>query len=199
MLVIGLTGGIGTGKSQVSKVLKELGAAVIDADLLGHEAYSPHTGTWAEIVEAFGKNVLTPGGEVDRKRLGAIVFNDSAALARLNAIMHPRMYEMIEERLAELRGRGHEVAIVEAALLIEANWQPLVDEVWVTATPEDEVVRRLQAQRGLDEEASRARIHSQMPQSERLRHADIVINNGGAPEDLVDRVKQLWESRVLTD
>ena len=197
MLTIGLTGGIGTGKSQVAEILEGLGAAVIDADLLGHEAYRPHTRGWEEIVEAFGEDVLASSGDVDRGKLGAIVFNDPAALGRLNAIMHPRMFDMIAERLASLRDEGNDVAVLEAALLIEANWQPLVDEIWVTTASEDEVVQRLEAQRGLDKEASQARIHSQMPQSERLSHADVAINNSGSVEELNRRVNRLWKSRVL--
>ena len=197
MLVIGLTGGIGTGKSQVSTILKKLGAALIDADLLGHEAYLPHTRTWREIVDTFGEGILKPGGEVDRKKLGAVAFGDPAALELLNAIMHPRMYQMIEERLSDLGDEEHEAAVVEAALLIEANWQPLADEVWVTTTPGDEVVRRLKLQRGLDEEGITARIRSQMPQSERITYADVVIDNSGSSTELERRVGQLWKSRVL--
>ena len=98
MLVIGLTGGIGTGKSLVARILEQLGAVVIDADRVGHEAYMPNSLVWREVVEAFGEDILRPGGEIDRKRLGAIVFGDSAEMAKLNSIMHPRMAEMIHQR-----------------------------------------------------------------------------------------------------
>ena len=197
MFVIGLTGGIGTGKTQVSNMLEELGAAIINADLLGHEAYRPHTEAWQEVVEAFGKNILAPQGEVDRQKLGAIVFSDPEALSRLNSIMHPRIYRMVEERIAGSEKNGRDVVVVEAALLVEAGWTPLVSEVWVTISSEDRVILRVKGRADLDEEAIRARLRSQMPQSERMNHADAVIDNNGSLENLRDQVRQLWNSRVL--
>ena len=131
MIVIGLTGGIGTGKSQVATILQDMGVEVINADVLGHQVYEPRTEGWREVVEAFGKDVLTPTGEVDRKKLGATVFSDPEALGRLNAIMHPRIYQMVEERLEGLKDEGRQVVVVEAALLVEANWVSLVDEVFI--------------------------------------------------------------------
>ena len=148
MFVIGLTGGIGTGKTQVSRVLGELGAKVINADLLGHEAYRPNTQGWKEIIDTFGEGILALSGEVDRKALGAIVFGDAAALQRLNAIVHPRIYAMVQERIDGLAAKGHEVAVVEAALLVEAGWTDIADEVWVTTSCESAVVDRLRARDG---------------------------------------------------
>lgn len=197
MLVIGLTGGIGTGKTEVSKILRELGAAVINADTLGHEVYRPHTEGWREVVQQFGEGILTPGGEVDRRKLGAIVFNDGAALARLNAITHPRIYAMIEQQIRKLAEEGHEVVVVEAALLIEAGWKSLVDQVWVVTTLESEALRRIMGRSNLGEEAARARVRSQMPQDERLRHADVIIDNSGSLAELRDQVKRAWNSQVL--
>ena len=184
MYVIGLTGGIGTGKTAVSEMLRELGAEVVDADKVGHEAYLPGAEAWQAVVDAFGKEILTEGGEIDRKRLGAIVFGDPAELARLNSIMHPRMYRMMEERLDGLRSDECRAAVIEAALLIEADWQPLTDEVWVVTAPEEEAVSRTAARSGLSEDAVRARIGSQMGQSERVKHADVVIENDGTLEEL---------------
>ena len=199
MLVIGLTGGIGTGKTEVSRMLEDLGAEIINADLLGHEAYIPQTETWRRIVDSFGEGVLTEDGEVDRKKLGALVFGDPGALERLNAIMFPPIYQMVEERLGDLRANGDEVAVVEAALFVEANWTSLADELWVTAAPEDLVIKRVRARTNLDEGAVRDRIRSQMPQEERLGHADVVIENGVGLDDLRERVHQLWHSRVTTE
>ena len=195
MFVIGLTGGIGTGKTAVSDVLEGLGAAIINADLLGHQAYRPDTEAWQRVVESFGKGVLGPSGEVDRRKLGSIVFSDPEALARLNSIVHPRIYEMVEERIAALRDEGRKVAVVEAALLLEAKWDGLVDEVWVTASDEEQVVRRLRG-RGMDEEAIRARVESQMSQAERAKRADVLIDNDGSLAELDERVRQLWYSRA---
>ncbi|MCI0438627.1 MAG: dephospho-CoA kinase [Chloroflexi bacterium] len=197
MFVIGLTGGIGTGKTQVSKILQELGATVINADLLGHEVYRPHTEGWQEVVESFGEGVLAPGGEVDRRKLGAIVFSDAEALKRLNAITHPRIFRLAQERLAEIERQGREVAVVEAALLIEANWTSIADEVWVVISDEDAVVQRLKSRNSMDESAIRARIRSQMPQEERVSHADVIIDNSGTLEDLRGQVEKLWNRRVI--
>ena len=195
MLVIGLTGGIGTGKSEVSGILSTLGAAVINADLVGHEVYRPQTEGWHRIIDAFGKDVLGPTGAIDRRKLGAIVFSDAEALERLNAIAHPRIYAKIEERIAELRGEGSTVAVVEAALLIEAGWTPLVDEVWVVVSDERNVIDRLR-NRHLDHASIRARIDAQMTQSERAKRGDVVIDNDGTLAELTQSVEQLWASRV---
>ena len=198
MLVIGLTGGIGTGKSHVSGLLKELGATIIDADLVGHEAYTPHTETWQVVVDTFG-DVLADDGQIDRRKLGAIVFSDPAQLDKLNAIMHPRMYKMIEERIQGLQADGKETIVVEAAILIEAKWTPLVDEVWVTTAPEDQVIARIKGRNNMGEEAARQRINSQMPSDERVRHADVVINNDGSLDQLNKSIQQVWNDRVSTN
>ena len=196
MLVIGLTGGIGTGKTEVSRILVDLGAEIINADVLGHQAYEPHTETWRQVVEAFGEGILTETGEVDRRKLGPIVFADERALRRLNAIVHPRIHQMIVERLDDLGARGLGAVVVEAALFIEAGWTPLADELWVTAAPEETVIERVRARTGLDEKAIRARIDSQMPQQERLRHADVIVENDGSLDTLRGLVKRLWCERV---
>ena len=197
MFVIGLTGGIGTGKTQVSKLLEGLGAAIINADLLVHEAYRPHAETWAAVVEAFGEGILTPSGEVDRRRLSDIVFKDPGALRRLNAITHPRIKRMVEKGVARLREQGRDVVVVEAALLLEADWRPMFSELWVTTASEDQVIQRILGRNGLVEEAVRARIRSQMPQAERVKRADVVIDNSSSLTELTDRVRQFWEARVL--
>ena len=198
MRVIGLTGGIGTGKSLVAHMLGELGAEVIDADRIGHEAYTPHTPVWKEVVEAFGEEILQPSGEIDRKRLGSIVFGDPKELARLNSIMHPRMAEMIHERVKELEAQGAKTVVVEAAVLVEAGWDklPWVDEVWVTRSDEEQVVERIKERNNLPDEEIRKRIGSQLPFEERSRNAQVVVDNSGAIEELKEAVESIWESRV---
>jgi len=121
MVVIGLTGGILSGKSTISQMLAERGAVIIDADKVGHEAYKPNTKTWQELIAAFGQGILKENDEIDRKKLGEIVFNDPQALARLNGIVHPRMHSMMKEKLERLSGEGVGVVVLEAAVLIEAN------------------------------------------------------------------------------
>ena len=196
MLVIGLTGGIATGKSEVSRILSELGATIIDADSVGHDAYKPDSQAWWEVVEAFGNGILKPTGEVDRKRLGTIVFNDPDARGKLNAIMHPKMAGTIRERINQLRGEGTRVVVVEAALLIDAGWHPLVDEVWVTCSSEDEVAERLRRRNHLSQEEIRGRIGSQLPYEERSKYAHARLQNSGSMDELRQAVKMLWRGRV---
>ena len=198
MFVIGLTGGIGTGKTQVSRLLEELGASIVNADLLGHEVYAPQSEGWHTVVNAFGEQIVSDNGEIDRRALGGIVFSDDSALQQLNAIMHPRIYDLAEQRLKGLADQGVTTAVLEAALLIEAKWTPLVDDVWVTVSPEKDIIARLQERNNMDEATARSRIDSQMPQTERVEHADVIVENNASLEDLSDSVKELWNSRVLT-
>ena len=197
MFVIGLTGGIATGKTLVSETLLELGATLINADLVGHEAYQPQTETWRAVVDAFGTDILDPDGQIVRPKLGAIVFSDPAKLAQLNSIVHPRIYAMISDRIDVLKADGVRVAVVEAALLIEAGWTPLVDEIWVIVSSQDLVRSRLTG-RGLTSDQAEARIESQMPQDERATHADIVIVNDQREADLRQAVREQWDRRVAS-
>ena len=190
--VIGLTGGMGSGKSTVSHLLAELGAVVIDADRVGHEAYQHGTKTWHELVNAFGEQVVAVDGSIDRKKLGAIVFGSPQQLERLNRIVHPRMFEMMKERIEQYRGQGMKVVVLDAAVLFEANWTPLVDEVWVVVASEEAIVTRARARTGLPEEQIRSRLRSQMPVEEKARRANIVIHNDGAVEELKKKVEELW-------
>ncbi|KPJ53054.1 MAG: hypothetical protein AMJ37_01915 [Dehalococcoidia bacterium DG_18] len=193
MIVIGLTGGILSGKSTISQMLAEKGAVIIDADKIGHEAYKPHTKTWQELVDAFGKSILKQNMEIDRKKLGEIVFNDPRALARLNEIVHPKMHTMMKEEINRLRGEGVGMVVLEAAVLIEANWTDLVDEVWVAVAPEEVAVKRLQNRGGLSEEQARARIRSQLSHEERARHADVIIDTDCEISQVRARVAELWQ------
>ena len=196
MLVIGLTGGIGTGKSEVARLLQSLGAAVISADEVGHEAYVPDSESWREVVDTFGKEILQPSGEIDRQKLGAIVFSDPQQLEKLNAIMHPRMARMVADRIQVLRDQGASTVVVEAALLFEAGWDSLVDEVWTTDSSVELVVERLQARNGMDEKESRRRIGSQMDRAERIERSDLVVDNSSDVSALEQTVMGLWDSRV---
>ena len=198
MFVIGLTGGIGTGKTYVSGLLKDSGAAIVNADLLGHEVYAPQSEGWHAVVDTFGEQIVADNGEIDRRALGGIVFSDENALLQLNAIMHPRIYTLAEQRLNVLAERGENTAVLEAALLIEAKWTPLVDEVWVTVSPEADIIARLQERNNMDEDTARSRINSQMPQSERVQYADVVLENAGSLKELSAKIQDLWNSRVLT-
>ena len=196
MLVIGLTGGIASGKTTVSGILKELGACVLDADRVGHEAYLPNTQTWREVVAAFGEEILTPDNEIDRGKLGALVFKVPANMKKLTEIMWPRMYDMVSERIEEQRKKGAVVMVVEAAVLLEAKWDPLTDEVWVAVAPEKTVIERLRESKGMTEEQARDRINSQMSPEERMKRADVVIHNDSGLGELRERILEAWKSRV---
>jgi dephospho-CoA kinase len=201
MFVIGLTGGIGTGKSEVSRLLAELGAEVIEADRVAHEAYEPGTPGWREVLEAFGDRVLDADGWIDRKRLGGIVFGDEQARERLNAIVHPIVRQLLEERIARLEREGARVIVIEVPLLIEAikqqsRWTRVLDEIWVVTAPVEQVVARVRARSGLDETAIRSRIGSQATERERIEHADAVIDNSGSLEGLKRKVTNLWCERA---
>jgi len=193
MKTIGLTGGIGSGKSTVSQILAGLGAWVIDADKVGHEIYLPGKAAWQQVTAAFGPDILAADQTIDRKKLGAIVFGSEEARKKLNAIVHPLMFKEIERRIKEKRAEGFiQPIVVEAAVLIEANWLPLVDEVWVVVAGRSAVIERVAAQRGLSAHDTEARIVSQLADTERLKHASVVIPNDGALEDLQKRVNEAW-------
>ena len=196
MLVIGLTGGIGTGKSEAARHLVSLGALLIDADVVGHEAYRPHAEAWRQVVEAFGEGILGPENEIDRRALGAIVFSDPEQLARLNGIMHPLMAGMVQEKIDAHREDGAEAVVVEAALLFEAGWDSLVQEVWVTDSPVEVVIGRLAQRNGMNEGEARRRISSQMSREERLERADFVIDNSKDVESMREAIDELWATRV---
>ena len=194
MKTIGLTGGIGSGKSTVSQILAELGAFVIDADKVGHEIYLPGKEAWQQVTTVFGRDILAADQTIDRKKLGTIVFVSDEARKQLNAIVHPLMFHDIRRRITEKRAEGFtKPIVVEAAILIEANWLPLVEEVWVVVTGKSAVIERVAAQRGLSAQDTEARIASQLSDAERLKHANVVIHNDGAVEDLKRQIRAMWE------
>ncbi len=185
MLTIGLTGGIGSGKSTVAKMLAGLGALVWDADQIGHRVYEPGLPAHAELRSAFGAEIIAPDGKIDRKALGHIVFSDPAALARLNQIVHPRIFERMSSMVRAARDCGETRAIViEAAILIEAGWQPLFDEIWLVTASRAHAIERLARDRGLAREQIEARIRAQLSEDERRKWAAIVIENDGTLEEL---------------
>ena len=193
MRTIGLTGGIGSGKSAVSDILRDLGAFVIDADVVAHEVYRPDSDGWREVVEAFGSEIAGPSGEVDRGKLAAIVFGDAAQLERLNRIVHPWTRSLVSERLDNARQSGETAAAVEVPLLFEAGWEDMFDEVWVVAAPEETAVRRVEEARGTDAESVRSRMRAQMSNEDRLSRADLAIDNSRSLDDLRAAVTEAWD------
>lgn len=192
--VLGITGGIGSGKSTASHMLGELGAFVIDADIVGHNIYQPDTPAWREIVEAFGEGVLAPDRTIDRSKLGPIVFSALEKLEILNKITHGKIYAYIQGQIDYIRERDlHRIVAVEAAILLEAGWRSLVEELWVVVASEEVVISRLQTYKNFSEAQARARINAQMSNDERMAQADQVIwNNVGLPE-LRQAVETSWQ------
>lgn len=193
MKIIGLTGGFGSGKSTVSQFLAELGAAVIDADEVGHEISRPGTEAWREVVGAFGQAIIGTDGTIDRRKLGKIVFRDPDARTRLNHIMHPRIREQVAAMIKEYERKGAGIVVIEAPLLLEAGWKSMVDELWVTSAPQATIISRLREQKGTPESESLARIHAQLSDEERTQQADVVIYTDCTPDELKDRVVELWQ------
>lgn len=192
MVTIGLTGGIASGKSTISRMLAERGAVIIDADRLGHEAYRPGTAAHRQVVEAFGPDVLAPDGEIDRAKLGAKVFGNPDQMRRLTDIVWPAIRALARERIEAERRRGTRVTVLEAAVLVEAGWFDLVDEVWVTVVPPEVARERLMARNGLTPEQAQARIDSQISNEERTRHADVVIDTNRTLAEEEAEVDRLW-------
>jgi dephospho-CoA kinase len=196
--IVGLTGGIGAGKSTVATILSELGARVIDADRIGHEVYRPGTEGHRRVVAAFGPGVVAADGTIDRRALGAIVFADQAALGRLNAIVHPLLAAEVGRRIAAARAdRGGAPIVIEAAILLEAGWQALVDRIWVVSTEREHAIARVVASRGLTRAEVERRLDAQMPDAKRCSAADVVIWNDGPPAALRSEVEKAW--RTLFD
>lgn len=192
MRIIGLTGGIASGKSLVTEQLAGHGATVIDADKVGHAAYRKGGETFREVVEAFGKEIVGSDGEIDRKVLGGKVFGDPTARRHLERIVWPAMRTMMEEQLETLRSENAGIVVIEAAVLIEADWLPLVDEVWVVSASPATVRIRLFERNGLTEEQADARLRAQLPNNIRRSRADVVIENEGTLEELTAAVDAAW-------
>jgi dephospho-CoA kinase len=192
MKIIGLTGGIGSGKSTVASILKELGATVIDLDKIGHEILNPGTPAWQEVVEAFGPEIIPNHGTIDRQKLAQIVFNDPEALRELNRIMHPKIDREVQCRLKKLREQKVDLVVLEAALIEAVSWAPQADQIWLIKASRENTLCRLKG-RGMGESESLARMASQRPLEEFIKNGMVIINNNSTIEDLKTRVVKLWQ------
>ncbi|MXY57141.1 MAG: dephospho-CoA kinase [Gammaproteobacteria bacterium] len=192
MVVIGLTGGIASGKSTAARYLAEKGAHMIDADKLGHRVYQAGRPAFDRVVAAFGDDVVGDDGEIDRRVLGGKVFGSPAQLKRLTDIAWPEILAMAIEEIGKARDDGASVVVLEAAVLLEANWQSDVDEVWVVAVEPEMALARATARDGVDEAAVQARIDAQLSNAERVAIADVVIDNGGSEAELFSKLDAEW-------
>ncbi|HEY2599753.1 MAG TPA: dephospho-CoA kinase [Candidatus Dormibacteraeota bacterium] len=195
MKLVGLTGGVGSGKSTVAAMLRDLGAVVVDADEASHAVYEPGTPGFAAVVREFGDGVVREG-RVDRKALGNLVFNDPDARRRLNAIVHPLVREWMAQRTAEALERGADVVVQDVPLLFENGLEALFPTVVLVWVPSDVQVDRLVSGRGFTPERAREVIAAQMPIDEKRSRATHVIDNTGTRESTLDQVGRLW--RTLT-
>jgi dephospho-CoA kinase len=192
MKLIGLTGGIASGKSTVGRMLKDGGVAVIDADVLARDAVAVGSVGLAAVVARFGAGIVGADGALDRKALGAVVFADDAARKDLNAIVHPEVARLAAERLGVLREAGVDVAVYEVPLLFENGLDAMMDATILVAAPEATQLQRVMARDGLSQADAQARIASQMPLSEKRRRAQYVIENDGDLATLADKLARLW-------
>ena len=191
-LLVGLTGGVATGKSTVSAMFAALGCLIIDADRLARDVVEPGQPAHTQIVSAFGRGVLRPDGGIDRKALGAVVFADPAARARLESITHPAIRARVRARLAELTAAGFDgIVILDAPVMVESGDSRDVDRLVVVTADEPAQVARQQARDGLGADDARRRIRSQMPLDEKARLADYLIDNSGELAATEARVREV--------
>lgn len=192
MKLIGLTGGIASGKSAVAGMLRARGIPVVDADKLARDAVAPGSEAHRAIVSRFGREMLLDDDTIDRKRLGAIVFGDDEARQALNAIVHPRVATLAGEQLDALRAGGVLVGVYEVPLLFENGLETMMDAALLVAAPESVQLARLMARDSLDERSARARIAAQMPLAEKRRRAQHVLENDGSLNDLARNLHAVW-------
>lgn len=190
MIIIGLTGGIGSGKSTVSDILKEQGIPVVDGDRIAREVVEPHRPAYDEVVRVFGTEVLQQDGTLNRKHIGEIVFSDPEKLSMLNSITHKEIYRVILERLESLKETGTTLVFLDVALLFETGFDQLTDRVWVVDAPDAVRVERIQKRDGLREEEILKRIQSQMSREMRNTKGDLVLDNSKGREELKAQILQ---------
>jgi dephospho-CoA kinase len=192
MKILGLTGGIASGKSFVADILASLGAVIIDADILARTAVEPGKSAYHTVVREFGKGILKPDGSLDRKALGRIVFSDAAARRTLEEIIHPAVAELAGRRLAEEGCRGTQVVCYVVPLLFEAGLSSMMDEIWVVYVDEETELARLMKRDGICREEALRKMAAQMPMGEKTARADVVIDNNGTPEETKRSVAEEW-------
>jgi len=197
MKIIGLTGGIASGKSTVSRALQDLGAIVIDADEVAHTIIEPGKPAWEDIVEHFGSEVLNPDQTIDREKLGAIVFNDPERLQELNQITHPRVGEQFKQMIKNIKSQQADaVLFIEVPLLYETHMDRICDEVWVVWVDEETQIQRLMKRDGLSREDALKRIDAQMSLDEKAKRADVVIDNRFSIEETIETATRYYNNII---
>jgi dephospho-CoA kinase len=192
-LIIGLTGGIASGKSTAARYLSALGAHVIDADILGHRVYEPGTVAHAAIIEQFGESVRGTNNQIDRKTLGTKAFGNAYALKQLTDIVWPEIRRLAETEISSIRAEAQNpIVVLEAAVLLEANWDDMMDEIWVIVVEQEVAIERATARDGVDAAAIQARIDAQLSNEERAAKATVVIHNSASEKNLMAHLEAEW-------
>ncbi|MFZ5352983.1 MAG: dephospho-CoA kinase [Bacillota bacterium] len=194
MKVIGLTGGIASGKSTVSSMLKKFGAIIIDVDEIARKVVSKGEIAYNKIIESYGREILLSNGEINRKKLGSIVFSDKGKLELLNKITHPEIIESVKKEIELLRDQGCKVAVVDAAILIEMGLNKYVDYVWLVVVDKETQIQRLIERDRLTSLEALNRINSQFTNQQRMDYADVIIDNNKPIEEVEDIVTNLWNN-----
>jgi dephospho-CoA kinase len=199
MLLVGLTGGIASGKSLVAHILKDLGAHVIDADRIVHQLLEPDQQAWEEVLDYFGKDILLPDDGIDRRKLGEIVFNNAEKRAWLNSCLHPKVFAACTTQIKHLRDRSpNSIVVFDAALLIETGYSRNMDKIVVVYADQEKQIERLTGRDKFTREQALARIASQMPLAEKRGYADYVIDNTGSREDTERQTRDMY-SKMMQD
>lgn len=190
MYRIGLTGGVGSGKSTVSSYLKELGIPIIDGDKLAREAVTPGSPAMQQMRETFGDGIFAPDGTLDRVKTASLVFSNETKRQQLNGIIHPFIWHRTQEELFRAQEQGKEIVVLDMPLLLEISWQLRVEEVWIVKVPLEEQIRRVMGRDGFTREQVVARIQKQMPTENKVRYADVIIDNSHSIEDTHRQVRE---------
>lgn len=190
MYRIGLTGGVGSGKSTVSSYMKEFGIPVIDGDCLAMEAVAPGSITMKEIQNVFGDEIFNKDGSLNRLKTADIIFKDEEKRKALNGIIHPYIWRRTQAEVIAAQNNGHSVVVLDMPLLLEINWQLRVEAVWVVQVPLEVQIERVMARNGFTREQVLDRIHKQMPTEYKLNYADVIIDNSRSPEDMKRQVRE---------
>ncbi len=197
-MIIGLTGGIGSGKSTVARMFQELGAEILDVDKIGHQTILPYTPAWKKIVALFGKEILQKDQRIDREKLGQIVFDDYRLLKKLNAITHPEIIKLVKEKINQIKSKNSKkdsdksILIIDAALIFEAKIASLMDRIIVVYVKEEEQIRRLSLRSHLSQGEILKRIRAQIPQEKKIRIADYIIDNNYSLDKTREQVLKIW-------
>lgn len=195
MLIVGLTGGIASGKSVASKILRELGTLVIDADEVSREVMVPHTKCWKKVIRYFGKEILREDLTIDRKELADLVFNNPEQLVKLNSVVHPEIMRLIEEKLEEIKEKDPQaMVVIDAALLVETGMYKSCDKLVVVFAREETQIKRLMARDGVSKDEAQRRVNSQLPLKEKVKLADFVIENEGALRETREEVEKVFKA-----